>query len=433
MPPLTQPETAVGLQPTSARYKVVALAVLLGMVTYLDRACIGKLTPNIMADLHLTKEQMSNVFSAFALSYALFALPTARWADRIGTRLLLAIIVTWWSLFTIGTAAAWGLTSLVVIRFLFGAGEAGAWPCVAKTFANWVPRKQRGTIQGIFFVGAHLTAGVTPLLVTFLEPHLSWRAIFVLFGLVGFLWVGIWYWWYRDTPAEHAGANAAERALIAAGKEAPLAVPPKGRDFWRTLLTNRNMLALCLMYLPNSFAFYFCITWLPTYLKEKHNFNAETLGILAGLPLILSVVGDLCGGLTTDWATAKFGIRTGRCAVGIGAYLVAGIALLVVPFCPQPVLAAVLLAVAVAASMFVLGAAWGTCLDISGPFAATVGATMNTSGQIGAIIAPQVVAYSLKYFNQNWNISIFVMSALFLTGAAGWLLIDPRKKIFESA
>ena len=156
--------------PTRVRYQVVALTVLLAMVTYLDRVCISKLAPDIMRDLGLSKIEMGYVFSAFALAYALFEIPTAWWADRGGTRLVLTRIVLWWSTFTIATAAAVNYATLLLVRFLFGAGEAGAWPCVARTFSRWIPARERGRVQGIFFAGAHLAGGLTPLAVVALQP-----------------------------------------------------------------------------------------------------------------------------------------------------------------------------------------------------------------------------------------------------------------------
>ena len=201
---------AVAERPSRTRYGVVAILVALAMVTYLDRACIGTLAPWISADLGLSKEQMGWVFSAFAVAYAAFEIPTAAWADRRGTRLVLTRIVVWWSTFTIATAAAVGHWSLLVIRFLFGAGEAGAWPTAARSFSRWIPSRERGTVQGIFFAGAHLAGGVTPPLVLFLLDYLSWRMIFVLFGLVGFAWATWWYAWFRDEPEQHSRVNAAE-------------------------------------------------------------------------------------------------------------------------------------------------------------------------------------------------------------------------------
>ncbi len=249
----------VAERPTRTRYGVVALLVALAMVTYLDRACIGTLAPWISADLNHSKEQMSLVFSAFALAYAVFEIPTASWADRCGTRLVLTRIVLWWSSFTIATAAAVGHGSLLVTRFLFGIGEAGAWPTAARSFSRWIPSRERGTVQGIFFAGAHLAGGLTPPLVLLLLDYLTWRMIFVLFGMVGFAWTVCWYAWFLDEPEQHPQVNAAELAQIVAGRQPP-ASHSVGWAYGRRLFGNRNVQALCLMYFPNSFAFYFCLT-----------------------------------------------------------------------------------------------------------------------------------------------------------------------------
>ena len=108
---------------------------------------------------------MGWVFTVFQLAYGLFEVPTGRWADRVGTRSVVARIVIWWSALTAATAAAFNYPVMLVVRFLFGAGEAGAWPCVARTFSRWIPQRERGRAQGIFFAGAHLVAGLTPALI----------------------------------------------------------------------------------------------------------------------------------------------------------------------------------------------------------------------------------------------------------------------------
>ncbi|MFZ2640028.1 MAG: MFS transporter [Verrucomicrobiia bacterium] len=417
--------------PTHVRYKVIALAVALAAVTYLDRACVGTLAPDIMRDLKLSKDQMSWVYSAFALAYALFEIPTAWWADRRGTRNVLTRIVLWWSSFTMLTAAAFNFVSLIVTRFLFGIGEAGAWPSVARTFSRWVPRSERGTVQGIFFSGAHLAGGVTPMIVVALtqELHLSWRMVFVLFGLVGVAWTVVWYRWFRNDPSEHRQVNAAELEKITSERE-PANGHHEGWAYWKQLLSHPNTLPLCLMYFPNSYAFYFCITWLPTYLKERHGLDAMQLGLFSGLPLILSVAGDLFGGVTTDVVTKRFGLRVGRCGVGAFAYVLAGAAMILAGVVHQPMLAATLISVAVAASMFTLGASWSTCLDIGGNHAGVVSAAMNTSGALSSVISPLMVTWLLSRFG-DWNAPLYVMGGLFLVGAVCWGFINPRKRIFD--
>jgi len=147
------------------RYKVVGVAATLAALTYLDRVCISVLAPSIQKEFSLSQVQMSWVFSAFTISYAMFEIPTAWWADKIGSRRVLTRIVLWWSTFTMATASAFSYTSMLTLRFLFGIGEAGAWPNAARVFSRWIPARERGKVQGIFFAGAHLSGALTPAVV----------------------------------------------------------------------------------------------------------------------------------------------------------------------------------------------------------------------------------------------------------------------------
>ena len=260
-------------------------------------------------------------------------------------------------------------------------------------------------------------------------PLAGWRGILIIFGMLGVAWAVTWYRWFRDEPSEHPAVNAAEREWIESDR-ATAAGHPRGWDYWRRLLSHRNTLPLCLMYLPNSFGFYFCITWLPTFLREKHGFDATTLGFFAGLPLLLSVGGDLLGGVATDTLTRRHGPRIGRAGAGAGAYGVAAVAMGLAATVTQPVLAAWLVAVAVGASMFILAAAWSTCLDIGGNHAGVVSAAMNTAGQIGSIGSPLIVTYLLK-LTGDWNAPLLVIGGLYAMGAICWCLIDPRRRIFD--
>jgi MFS transporter, ACS family, glucarate transporter len=411
------------------RHRVVAFAVLLAAITYLDRVCISTLKPEIRRELGLSDQQMGFIFSAFTLSYAAFEIPTAWWADRAGTRLVLTRIVTWWSCFTIATAGAFSFWSMWIVRFLFGIGEAGAWPCVARTFARWIPANERGRIQGIFFAGAHLAGGITPMLVTLLTGVLPWRAIFVCFGCIGFVWAFAWHRWFRNEPREHPSVTAEEIRVIEEGRRLSSATH-EGWPYWKRLLTHPNLLPLCLMYVANTYSFYFCITWLPTYLNEVRGFSAMKLGFYSGLPLMASVAGDLLGGWVTDYATARWGLKFGRSGVGAIAYVVAGIAMALGATAEAPEAAAMWISASVAASMFTLGAAWSVCIDIGGDHSGVVSAAMNTAGQVagiaGPIILPMIVAASA-----SWTIPIYIMSALFFLGALCWLFVDPRNRVFD--
>jgi len=357
-----------------------------------------------------------------------FEIPTAWWADRKGTRSVLSRIVLWWSALTAATAAAFSYPMLLAIRFLFGMGEAGAWPCVARTFARWIPVRERGRVQGVFFAGAHLVGGLTPNLVLLLLAFMSWRSIFVMFGTVGLAWVAIWHSWFRNDPSEHPSVSAAELKKIVADRPADSG-HAAGWEYWGRLIRNRNMLAMCVMYVPNCMIFYFCITWLPTYLRQRHGFDATALGVFSGLPLIVSMPGDLLGGLVTDRLASRYGLRIGRCGLGAVAYVIAGIALLAAAASSTPVLAATLIALATGMTMFTLGAAWGTVIELGRNHVGVVGATMNSVGNLAAMLNPLIVAYSVQWFN-NWNLPLYLMGSLFLVGALCWLLVDPEQPVF---
>jgi MFS family permease len=189
------------------------------------------------------------------------------------------------------------------------------------------------------------------------------------------------------------------------------------------------MIALALMYVPNCMIFYFCITWLPTYLKERHGFDAASLGLFAGLPLLVSIPGDLLGGVATDRLVARFGLRIGRAALGAVAYAIAGVALIGAAAASTPVLAATLIAVATGLTMFTLGAAWGTVIEVGRNHVSVVGAAMNSTGNLAAMLNPLIVAYSVAWFGR-WDLPLYLMGALFLVGAGCWLLIDPETPVF---
>jgi ACS family glucarate transporter-like MFS transporter len=415
------------MQPTRIRYRAAGFLLLLAAVTYLDRVCISVLAPDIARDLSLTKVQMSWVFAAFAIAYAGFEIVSAWWGERVGPRLILTRIVTWWSCFHIATAFAWGYSSLLAIRFLFGAGEAGAWPNAALAVSRWTPIRERGRVQGFFFAAAHLTGGLTPLLVVALLPFMSWRAIFALTGAVGFVWVAAWYRWFRDEPRDHPGVNAAEAELIESERRVATH-KHGGRDVWRALATSSNVWFLCLAYFSNSYGSYFVMTWLPTYLIEQRGFQKGSLSFFSGLPLLLSVLGDIGGGSVTDFMTRRFGLRVGRSAVAVAGYALAGAAMFASVFSVTPAVAASLIAVAVAASMFTLSASWAACMDIGGEHTAVLSASMNTSGQIGSILSPVVAGWVVTRFS-NWQAPLLIMGGLYLLSAVLWMLVDPRKHL----
>ncbi|MEP7355422.1 MAG: MFS transporter [Acidobacteriota bacterium] len=406
------------------RYKVVAFAVTLAGITYLDRVCISILAPNIMHDLSITQIQMSYVFSAFTFTYAIFEMPTAWWADRIGSRKVLTRIVVWWSAFTMLTAAAFSYPVMLATRALFGVGEAGAWPNAGRVFSRWIPAQERGRVQGIFFAGAHLAGGLTPVVVAWIATQLPWRWVFVLCGSIGMLWAVAWYRWYRDEPRDHPACSESECDFIEATRGLTPSDVTHGKNAWKEVFSAPGLFPLCVQYFANTYGFYFFITWLPLYLATARGMKASELAIFAGLPLTLSAIADITGGMTTDALARRWGVRAGYRAVGAVAYLLAAIIMVAGTLTPQPRLAGVLIAIGGALSMVTLAPSWSTAIGLGGHNAGLMGAVMNTAGQIGGILSPIVLAQIVARYG-DWSLPLHVLSGLYLIAAVCWLFIRP--------
>jgi MFS transporter, ACS family, glucarate transporter len=415
-----------GNEPTHARRSLLSLVFALAVITYLDRLCISAAMPQVAAEFNLTPDQKGWVFSAFTFAYAAFEIPSGWLGDRFGARLTLTRIVLWWSAFTALTGAAFGFWSLLVIRFLFGAGEAGAFPNIARAVSRWFPGREQGRAMSVSFVGLATGSAINALLVLTLLQLQSWRWAFVECGAAGVLWLIWWRRWFRDLPEEHPAVNEAELELIRAGrsgKEESHSVP------WKTLFTSANLAFICLMYFAYGYGLYFYITWLPTYLIEARGFSVNSTKWAAAAPWVVSALAFWAGGWTTDWLARRTGdLKLARCGVGVFGYAGGAVTLFAVALVEDNLSAALLLALALGFQTFTVSAAWAVCLDVGGKYAGVVTGCMNTVGNVGGAIAPLVVGYTVKSWN-SWTSPFYMMAAVFVFGAAMWLLLDPRKSV----
>jgi MFS transporter, ACS family, glucarate transporter len=419
-------KASLSSEPTHARRSLLSLVFALAVITYLDRLCISAAMPSMAAEFNLTPDQKGWVFSAFTLAYAAFEIPSGWLGDRFGARLTLMRIVLWWSVFTALTGAAFGFWSLLVIRFLFGAGEAGAFPNIARAVSRWFPEREQGRAMSVSFVGLSAGSAMTaPLVLTLLQLQ-SWRWAFVECGAAGVLWCVWWRRWFRDLPEEHPAVNQAELKLIRAGRsgaEQSHLVP------WKTLFTSANLAFICLMYFAYGYGLYFYITWLPTYLLEARGFSVNSTKWLAAAPWAVSALAFWVGGWTTDWLAHRTGnLKLARCGIGVFGYAASAGTLFAVPLVEDGRAAALLLALALGFQTFTISAAWAVCLDVGRKYAGVVTGCMNTVGNVGGAIAPLVVGYMVKSWG-SWTAPFYVMSAVFVFGVAMWLLLDPRKSV----
>ena len=415
-------------RPTRIRYNILALTVAAYMITYIDRVVISSAVPSIQKEFGFSIVTMGWILSSFQWAYAIFQIPGGWLGDRIGPRRALALIVTWWSAFTCATIFAWSAVSMAVIRFLFGMGEAGAFPIATRSLSRWMLPTERGFAQGATHAGSRLGGAITPALVVLIIARWGWRSAFLCCGALGICWAALWFWYYRDTPEEHSSVNPEERELIrsslelARGAKATQSVP------WKRILSSPQMQLICAMYFCYAYNLSVYLVWFPKYLNDHRGFNLKQMGFYASMPLLAGTAGDVLGGWLSDLLARRFGnLKLARRIVGSGGFLLS--AACMVPAClTRDALVSVWLSsVAMFAMELTVGVSWAITLDIGADSAGAVSAVMNTSGNLGGAISSALSGYLIKL--SGWNAPFLVMAGLSLIAGAIYFRINASRRL----
>jgi MFS family permease len=472
------PAPKPALKPSRARYWVVVFAVTLAILAYIDRVAISQAAPNITRDLGLTNTQMGAIFSAFAVAYAVYEIPGGWMGDWMGARKVLMRIVIWWSVFTALTGYMWNFASMYVCRFLFGAGEAGCFPNLTKAFSQWLPTQERVRAQAIMWMSARWGGAATPSLVALTFYYMSWRMAFVVYGAIGIVWAVAFYRWFRDDPRQHPSVNAEEVLLIERGNTAvqdgghgiqaerstvilrlvvfslatigvayiyatrsatvwgvalfcvAVAVLPLfmflDREVRGKLLRSRTIWLLWLQYFSLSYPWYFFITWLPTFLRDRYpELSDGHRAVLAGFPLLYGGFGSLfCGFISARVARLSGSVAMARrimaCIGFAGASAMLGMATSV----SDALLVMTLIGMASFFNDLVMPGAWAACMDVGGKYAGTVSGSMNMMGNLAGFVAP-TVAGVMRDRGADWNEFLMSMAAMYLIGLFCWPFINP--------
>jgi sugar phosphate permease len=425
-----------GAKRSHIRWYVLLLISLMYMITYMDRSNISIAAPAIATEFGFNKTEIALVFSAFAWAYAAGQVPGGWLADFFGPKRVLLVIVPFWSLMTAATAWASGATSLFVVRFAFGLGEAGAFPTASRAMQLWFPKSERGFVQGMTHCFSRLAIAITPLVAVVIMKAWGWRWIFYIFALLGIAWSLVFFYFYRNRPEDEARVNAAELAHIRDTQNSeisPVATRLRSDVPWRAIFTSSNMWFIAAAYGCFFYGAYFYVSWFPTYLLEFRHLSLNSVGYLASLPLISAMLGDLTGGLLTDHVLRKTGnLRLARRVVAAPGLLLA--ALLLIPAGTTD--GAITAVLCLTASNFflelVLGPAWAVPMDVGGTSSGTVTAVMNMVGAIGASISPLV--FGLLVERGSWVAPFYVTAGVLAAGSLIWIfLIDPEKSVVDGS
>lgn len=407
------------------RYRILIFLFFLILITYLDRVCISVVGVRIKSEFNLSNEKFGWVLAAFSLAYALCEIPAGAMGDRIGQRRILIRIVLWWSLFTALTGLTMGLFSLILVRFLFGMGEAGAFPNSCGVISHWFPKTETARGLSSVFLGLNIGAAIAPLIVVPIAIAYGWRTTFFVNGFIGLLWVLVCSSWFRNNPSEMKGISEKEKKYIEENRRFQTR---HDISIWRSALKNRNLLTLAIAFLCSQWGNYFFLAWMPVYLQEGKHFSEHEMKMTSFFVFITGVVVVLSVGVVSDWLVRKRGLVFGRRFFGVLAQGGSCIFLL---------LACLISNNTVVVTMLVIGhlffsangiASFSTCVDIGGSNAGTVAGVMNFFGQMGGFLLSMSFGKIADVAN-NFTAPIFVLASVLLIGSLLWFFVDPRKQV----
>ena len=406
---------------------ILIMLVILGMVTFLDRINISVAGSAIMHDLNLSPAEWGWVQSAFILSYGLMQIPMGALGDRFGHRKILAAIVLWWSAFTAFTGMAGGLMSLLVIRFMFGIGEAGSSPCSTGVISRWFEKDEVGKAQGYVWAASRLGGALTPFVVIPVMMTVGWRVAFYLLGALGVVWAVVWYGWYRgDPPPTHPfreGSGHTQSRETAEEVTTPL---PTGRG--RRWVTSSQFWLLCGMYFFYAFGSWFFFSWFPTFMELGRGFDKTELTYAVAVPFVMSMAGNITGGYLTDRLSRRYGIRVGRKALGSASLAVSAVCMFLAAFIPGKIAVFVFLSLCFGIFDLMLPSEWALCIDLGKQHAGTLSGAMNTAGNIGGFCCG-ILFGELVQQSGNYNLPLYVIAAMLVVSAVLFGFINPEKPI----
>ncbi|HTV57620.1 MAG TPA: MFS transporter [Verrucomicrobiae bacterium] len=419
---------------TRVRWLLIFWLFVMSAVAFLDRVNISIASVDIRQVYHLSDVHLGWIFSAFLVGYAAFQTPAGWLADRLGPRRVLAAAVVWWGIFTALTAAvppgvSSALALFILIRFLFGAGEAIMYPAANQFTSRWIPTEERGLANGWIFAGVGIGSGVTPPLIIWIMVHHGWRASFWICSVIGVLAGAVWFAISRDKPEEHPSVSAGELEKIRGGLTiASQSVADPAREIpWSKILSSGNVWAVTLSYFCYGYVAWIYFSWFYTYLARVRGLNLKSSAVYTSLPFLAMAAGCAIGGFVSDLITQWKGKRLGRCGVAVFSMALAAAFLVLGARAESARLASIVLAGGAGALYLAQSSFWAVTADIAGNSSGAVSGWMNMGAQIGGAVTASLTPWIADHY--GWTSSFFAAAFLCALGSVAWLFVDPRRRI----
>jgi MFS family permease len=407
----------------------VVLAALCAMyaLMFVNRTNIQIASPVMRADLHLSNTELGLAFSAFALPYALFQLFGGWLGDRFGPRRTLAGSMLDVALATIWIGAAGGLLSLLLARLLLGFGEGAAFPTATRAMAAWTPTERWGFAQGITHTFSRIGNASTALIVAPVIVWLSWRWSFYLLAPVNIVWMAFWFWYFRDDPAAHLSMT--EDVLARLPKRAGFDAKPRVPY----LRLARFIAPVTVVDFCYGWTLWIFQNWIQSFFVQNFQLDLSTASFYSAGVLFFGVIGDMMGGVATDYILRRTGnVVLARRNVLVAGFLGGALFMLPVIFTHDLNIAALSLSLAFLFSELIVAPIWAVPMDIAPRYAGSASGMMNFGFGIAGIVSPMFFGYMLDVTGGEWTVPFVVSMGLLIIGAALSFTLRPDQPFIEA-
>lgn len=404
---------------------VLLIVCLMYLITYVDRVNIGTAGPLIQKELGLSKTDFGWAVATFAYPYALLQIAGGWLGDKLGARWTLVICGTIWSLATVLMGFVEGLASLVAVRLLLGLGEGPAFATATRALSVWMPASQRGWAQGITHSFARFGNAITPPVFAGIIALSDWRSAFIVVGALSFIWVIVWWWYFRDDPRAHNGVTEAELATLP-----PVRPRQQGvKTPWWPLFV--RMLPVTLTDFCYGWTLWVFITWMPTFFLNEYKLDLTKAAFFSSAVLFAGVIGDTVGGVLSDWIYRRTGdAGTARVSVIVLGFLGSFACTLPILFIKDLYTIAACLAGAFFFAELIVAPIWAVPMDIAPEFSGTASGFMNFGFGLAGMICPPVFGFIIDT-TKRWDYPFIASLGLLLIGAVLAFTMRPGRR-FEA-
>jgi MFS transporter, ACS family, hexuronate transporter len=400
---------------------VICTLLLLGVTkNYMDRQVLGVLKTTLQHNLGWNEIDYGNLVFAFQTAYAVGMVVVGRLIDRLGTRLGYALAIAFWSLASMGHAAASSFTGFLAARAGLGFGEAGVFPASIKSVAEWFPKKERSLAIGIFNAGTNVGAIITPLIVPWMTVHWGWRSAFLITGSLGFVWLILWLVFYRK-PEEHPRMSKSELEYIRSDPSDPVV-----GITWIRLISYRQAWAFVAAKFFTDPIWWFYLFWVPDFLQRDHGLALMQIGLPIVVIYVIADVGSVAGGWLSSWLIKR----------GKSVNFARKVSMLICAICILPIVAAYRIE-SLWGAVLIIGVAAGGHQGFSANLfslpsdtfpsqaVASVVGMGGMAGAVGGMLVAKIVGYTLQWTG-SYMIPFLIAGSAYFVALACIQILSPK-------